>query len=229
MSTNEYGDQALPKQFDGTKLNKPNWDKIYPVPEEFPYLDGVRCMTNLCDLHDLAEVASQVQFGDILEIGSAFGASTLAIASRTSRNVFACDPQSNPAAVKTKRFEAFLGNCQRSGFGNRIFPLRMMSRQAFPVLREHGIVLGMVFVDGFHSPGLAIKDYNDAFDYLPLGGLICAHDMTSAFENLAEATLKWIDRMEDYIHVLKNPYPANRGIEQTETSALLILQKTRLK
>jgi glycosyltransferase involved in cell wall biosynthesis/predicted O-methyltransferase YrrM len=119
--------------------------------------------------------------GEIVEIGSCFGRSTifLAAGARHSNhgNVWAIDPHTGDIAWDLGRvstYEVFLRNIRKFGVENRVKPLKMTSKEA--AQGWNGAPIRILFIDGWHSYDAVTEDINLWFPYVISGGLIIFDD-----------------------------------------------------
>jgi len=119
--------------------------------------------------------------GDILEIGSCFGRSTIYLAKGVRRSnhgtVWAVDPHTGDIAWDLGRvstYEVFLRNIRKFGVENRIKPLKMTSKEAAHAW--NGTPIRILFIDGWHSYEAVTEDILLWFPHVISGGLIIFDD-----------------------------------------------------
>jgi len=119
--------------------------------------------------------------GDILEIGSCFGRSTIYLAEgarhANHRTVWAVDPHTGDIAWDLGRvstYEVFLQNIRKFGVENRIKPLKMTSKEAAHAW--NGAPIRILFIDGWHSYDAVTEDILLWFPHVISGGLIIFDD-----------------------------------------------------
>jgi glycosyltransferase involved in cell wall biosynthesis len=122
--------------------------------------------------------------GDIVEIGSCFGRSTIYLAegaSHSNRNtVWAVDPHTGDIAWDfdgVSTHEVFLRNIRKFGMENRVKPLKMTSRKAAQVW--NGTPIRILFIDGWHSYDAVTEDILLWFPHVISGGLIIFDDYSN--------------------------------------------------
>lgn len=124
--------------------------------------------------------------GTIVEIGSFRGRSTIVLASAAER-VTAIDPHAGSdrgpqeiaadSARGDSDHQAFLGNLQRAGVGDRVRHVRRFSQEALGEV--HGPV-DLLWVDGAHRFGPARADIVSWGARVPAGGRMLVHDAWSS-------------------------------------------------
>lgn len=128
--------------------------------------------------------------GDVAEIGSWKGRSTIVIASALrdagidDARIWAIDhhvgsDEDRHRVVLEKEgstLDAFRRNLRRAGVAGRIEPLVMSSRDAAAELVRRGVSLRMVFIDGAHDEKSVRADIRAFVPLLRPGGVIALHD-----------------------------------------------------
>lgn len=110
----------------------------------------------------------------VLEIGSQFGRSTIALASAASR-VHAVDWHKGDAhAGHSDTFKPFLENLERHGVRNKVVVHLGTSEQIAPILKPASFDL--VFIDAFHERSAVEKDAALCLPLVRPGGIIAFHD-----------------------------------------------------
>jgi glycosyltransferase involved in cell wall biosynthesis/predicted O-methyltransferase YrrM len=119
--------------------------------------------------------------GEIVEIGSCFGRSTIYLAEgarHASRGtVWAVDPHTGDIAWDLGRvstYEVFLRNIRKFGVENRVKPLKMTSKEAAHAW--NGVPIRVLFIDGWHSYKAVTEDILLWFPHVLPGGLIVFDD-----------------------------------------------------
>ncbi len=187
-----------------------------PVPEEFPYLSGVHTRTSVDDMRMIRAAMGEYK-GNALEIGSACGGTTLVLAEVCMGRVYCIDPWS----YKAYPFEEFATNISKAGYSDRIYPIRMKSADALPLLLEDKIRFDLCYVDGLHSIPVCTYEIGMCYKLLNPGGCLFVHDIGDTCPQLAEGITKYMSEHEDEWDVVHNPYPANKGIHFDKASSLL--------
>ncbi len=126
--------------------------------------------------------------GDIAEIGSWKGRSTIALGAalldrgEQDCRIWAIDHHVGGEELKAKlgpsgsTLDVFRANIERAGVSEFITPLVMNSDEGARELSKRGVTLRMVFIDGGHDEESA---RNDIVNFLPLmrpGGIVALHD-----------------------------------------------------
>jgi predicted O-methyltransferase YrrM len=78
-------------------------------------------------------------------------------------------------------FYKFMANVIEHGCQDVIVPLASDSLNAARILKWLGIVPGLIYVDGSHEQGDALRDYEAYWDLLPPGGGLLVDDLTNWF------------------------------------------------
>ncbi|HXI85235.1 MAG TPA: class I SAM-dependent methyltransferase [Verrucomicrobiae bacterium] len=119
--------------------------------------------------------------GDIVEIGSCFGRSTIYLAKGARHadhgTVWAVDPHTGDIAWDLGRistYEVFLRNIRKFGVENRVKPLKMTSKEAAQAW--NGAPIRILFIDGWHSYEAVTEDILLWFPHVISGGLIVFDD-----------------------------------------------------
>jgi predicted O-methyltransferase YrrM len=116
--------------------------------------------------------------GNILEVGSAFGYSAIAMAlANPAAHVTAVDPHnqlgSHPIAGGSR--EVMAGNLEAYGVAGRVTMLVTTSQQALPGLEPGSFDL--VFIDADHVEAAVAHDVQWALKLLRVGGVLACHDL----------------------------------------------------
>jgi predicted O-methyltransferase YrrM len=136
-------------------------------------------------LFDLAR--STAAAGDIVEIGSAFGRSTVALGlgtrARGHGRVYAVDPhtggiglaeQYGPLALTFSSLGAFLQNIVRFGLQEVVVPVTLPSRDAAAIWP--GTPIRLLFIDGWHDYDASRADILTWSRWISPGGVLVVHD-----------------------------------------------------
>jgi predicted O-methyltransferase YrrM len=128
---------------------------------------------------------------DVLEIGSAFGYSAVAMALAGGR-VLAVDPHQQLAS-----YETMLANLGFYNVADRVTIRRGDSRAVFPELVGAGLTFDLVWIDGDHAAEMVTHDVGWAVKLLRPGGTLACHDHGEATcPGVAQALDAW--RPYDY-------------------------------
>lgn len=112
--------------------------------------------------------------GPILEVGSAFGLSTILLASAGGELV-SVDPHTGEGCTQPEdSHDEFRRNLERFGLAGRVAVHRMTSREA--ARRYEGPALGLVYVDGLHTYEGVRRDIADWLPFVEPGGLVVFDD-----------------------------------------------------
>ena len=122
--------------------------------------------------------------GEIVEIGSCFGRSTIYLAKGARRSdhgtVWAVDPHTGDIAWNLGRvstYEVFLQNIRKFGVESRVKPLKMTSKEAAKTW--NGTPIRILFIDGWHSYEAVTEDILLWFPHVLPGGLIVFDDYSN--------------------------------------------------
>ncbi|MCH7493624.1 class I SAM-dependent methyltransferase [bacterium] len=127
--------------------------------------------------------------GDVLEIGSWKGRSTVVIALALRKlggraMVHAIDPHEGihyVAETKNQKdkgptFAVFSGNLRAAGVDKLVDPMVMFSHQALPLLARRGVTVRLAFIDGRHDEASVREDLGLVMPLLVPRGLVAFHD-----------------------------------------------------
>lgn len=138
------------------------WRDLAPGP-------GPAISTSLLP-EEAAKLAELAKGGDVLEVGSAFGFSTVTMA-LVARNVTAVDPHTGHGS-----YEALHGNLDAYGASSAVEVLRGMSQVELPFLSEYDYRFDLAFIDGDHTAAAVQHDVMWALRLLKPGGILACHD-----------------------------------------------------
>ena len=108
----------------------------------------------------------------VLEIGSAFGYSTILLAEPwriVSRVVLSVDPHSD-----YNSWETFLENVERHSVSGRVLPFRATNKQILPYMGDNSV--DAAFIDGDHSHEHCLYDILNCLRIVRPGGVLAVHD-----------------------------------------------------
>jgi len=145
---------------------------------------------------ELQRHVAQPDFQRILEVGSAFGYSAIAMALANSNvHVDAVDPHnqlgSHPIAGGS--FEVMTGNLEAYGVADRVTIMVEPSQIALPKLELGSYDL--VFIDADHVEDAVHHDVTWALKLLRAGGWLCCHDLD---EGSCPGVRAALDRLFDH-------------------------------
>jgi predicted O-methyltransferase YrrM len=137
--------------------------------------------------------------GDVIEIGSWMGKSTVHLAKglsiRGQGKVYAIDTfKGNPGKEKIYRaplregetiYSRFLKNIEKAGFKDIVVPFKMTSKEARKKFKN--IQARLLFIDACHDYDAVREDILLWKDTLTKGGLIVLHDFSGATSGCAKA------------------------------------------
>ncbi len=120
--------------------------------------------------------------GDILEIGSALGRSTVLLGLASSKIIWSIDPHTGGLAYINKgedqnSYEEFLGNIARFGIAHRINVLKFATREVneqMLIPADHNFSL--IFIDGLHTAEGVRVDFELAYPRLEHLGIMVFDD-----------------------------------------------------
>jgi predicted O-methyltransferase YrrM len=125
--------------------------------------------TSLTALETL-ELRLLAKGADVLEIGSAYGYSTVAIGLE-AKSVVAVDPH-----VTHGSYDILVGNLERNGIRDRVDIRVGTSQDVLPKLHDEGLQFGLVWIDGDHTDVGVEHDVRWALKLLKPGGVLACHD-----------------------------------------------------
>lgn len=106
----------------------------------------------------------------VLEIGSAYGYSTIVMA-QVAKSVVAIDPM-----TQFDSWKVFHDNVEAHGVAAKVSLLVLRSEIALPALYKAGEWYDLIFIDGDHLPESVRHDLAWARRLVRLGGVIALHD-----------------------------------------------------
>jgi predicted O-methyltransferase YrrM len=110
----------------------------------------------------------------VLEVGSAFGFSAIAMA-RVGARVVAVDPHEGHGSLPNS-LKAMQQNLWSHGVANRVMVMLADSRHALPALLGARARFGLVFIDGDHRRESVSRDMRLGWGLLESGGHLAVHD-----------------------------------------------------
>jgi predicted O-methyltransferase YrrM len=122
---------------------------------------------------ECAELARLARNGVVLEIGSYYGRSTIALAS-TAAAVHSLDPHTGGPPRRQDTLPEFVANLERYGVRERVVVHIGRSEQLCPLFRDDAFDL--VFVDAIHERPHIDHDITLAARCLKQGGVLALHD-----------------------------------------------------
>jgi predicted O-methyltransferase YrrM len=142
---------------------------------DVPIGDGPAISTSLT-ADETAELQRLAKDADVLEVGSAYGYSTVAMG-LVARSVVAVDPHQwlNSFGVLLENLEAY-GVTSRCVVDMR----REDSRVVLPVLAGEGRTFDLIWIDGDHQAHVVAQDVANALRLLKPTGTLACHDYDEA-------------------------------------------------
>lgn len=131
--------------------------------------DGPAISTSLTAA-ETDELRSLAAGRDVLEIGSAYGYSSIAMA-LAGGQVLAVDPH-----LQLASFVEMAMNLARYRVADRVTVWQMDSRAACPQLFDAGRRFDLIWIDGDHSPDMVTHDVQWAVKLLRPDGTLACHD-----------------------------------------------------
>lgn len=119
---------------------------------------------------ETAELQRLAADADVLEIGSAFGYSTVAIGS-VAKSVVAIDPHLTHASHAT-----LVANLEANGLSPKVSVWIGYSADLLPVVYGTGQRFDLVWIDGDHTAGMVTHDVEWARKLLRPTGTLACHD-----------------------------------------------------
>lgn len=119
---------------------------------------------------ETAELQRLAKGGTVLEIGTAYGYSTVALA-LVAEHVTAVDPHLTHGS-----YGDVLSNLRAYGLAEKATVVKDLSQDALPRLHEAGMRYDLVWIDGDHTAEVVEHDVTWAVRLLKPGGVIACHD-----------------------------------------------------
>jgi predicted O-methyltransferase YrrM len=119
---------------------------------------------------ETVELKRLAKDGDVLEIGSAYGYSTVALA-LVANSVVAVDPH-----IDHGSYGALNANLGAYGLDHKVFIMKARSQDVLPSLVGEQDQFDLVWVDGDHTSGGVTFDVEHALGLLRPGGVLACHD-----------------------------------------------------
>lgn len=131
--------------------------------------DGPAISTSLTE-REAAELARLAAGRAVLEVGSAYGYSTIVMA-LTGATVTAVDPH-----AWLNSHDQMQANLGAYGVMEAVTVLREGAETALPRLAAAGHRYGLIWIDGDHSPEAVARDVRLSLPLLAAGGVLACHD-----------------------------------------------------
>lgn len=138
-------------------------------------------------LYDIAKRAGHVP-GDILEIGSAWGRSTVLLCLASEKKVWSIDPHTGGLLHIKKgtdqgSYGEFMANLVRFGLAGRVGVMKATTQAAFDDGPAGENSYSVVFIDGLHTADGVTTDFGRSYPRLADGGYM-------VFDDYFEETVK---------------------------------------
>jgi predicted O-methyltransferase YrrM len=134
------------------------------------FAEDVESSVTYDECERLAELA---RGATVLEVGSYYGRSTIALASAAAV-VHSIDPHDGAREGAPETLAVFLENLERYGVKNKVIVHVGLSTQLLPLLQHE--VFDVVFVDAMHQRPEVDIDFSVAAPVLRVGGTMAFHD-----------------------------------------------------
>jgi predicted O-methyltransferase YrrM len=177
-------------------MNSPENDNFSAISQALS-CKGWTDENKLTKLFDLVQETEHLD-GDILEIGSAWGRSTVLLGLASKKNIWSIDPHTGGLAYIQKgeeqnSFNEFLSNISAHGISEKVVVLKSMTQEVMDLdLIPYSINFSLAFIDGLHTPDGVQKDFELAYSRLVLSGVM-------VFDDYYEPTVKDYADMIDTI------------------------------
>lgn len=170
-------------------------------------VDGWLSLREAMVLYELARCVPAS--GEIVEIGSYKGRSTIALAygakyGNQKGYVWAIDPhegviQENGHPVENGTFQEFQDNTERAGIADIVRPLVMTSREAS---RKWKKTIRLLFIDGLHDERHATEDYSLWAPFVSReGGVIAFHDGFCGERGVWRTIRRYVWKRKDLVDI----------------------------
>lgn len=170
-------------------------------------IGGVTINTSLTSA-ETAELQRLADGKDVLEVGSAYGYSTIAMA-LVANKVTAVDPHRDLNSL-----HALVANLAAAGVTDKVWWIAGTSRDVLPTL---GPAFDLIFIDGDHTFAEVAHDVAASLPLLRPGGILACHDLDEdTCPGVRQAIDAW--RQPDYVidtlavYVNLNPVRADDSV-----------------
>jgi predicted O-methyltransferase YrrM len=177
-------------------MNSPSNDN-FPAISQALSCKGWTDENKLLKLFDLVQESEHLE-GDILEIGSAWGRSTVLLGLASKKKIWSIDPHTGGLAYIQKgeeqnSFNEFLRNISAHGISEKVVVLKNMTQEVMDLnLIPSSINFSLAFIDGLHTRKGVQNDFKLAYSRLVLSGVMI-------FDDYFEPTVKDYAEMIDTI------------------------------
>ncbi|MBP8979847.1 MAG: class I SAM-dependent methyltransferase [Syntrophobacterales bacterium] len=199
---------------------------LVAINSEISYLEGLF----------LEEVILDIKPKVTLEIGVAFGVSSLFICGAMARTggekhiAIDIGPIKKENSDELDRFGLALYNLARCGYGQLVEPRVSPSEISLPDLLRHGQRIQFAFIDGWHSFDHTLVDFFYVNKMLDVGGVVAFHD--TVHPNVAKVVrhVQTYPSYRLYGHARK-PQPlfstSRKGIERFIAYLLFLMRRLK--
>lgn len=140
--------------------------------------------TNSHKLSKLFDLVHETEYldGDILEIGSAWGRSTVLIGLASKKRIWSIDPHTGGLAYISKgtnqnSYEEFLSNIKKHGISERVQVLKHTTREVLDFnLIPDDLKFSLIFIDGLHTAEGVKTDFELSHPKLSPSGFMVFDD-----------------------------------------------------
>ncbi|MDQ7787556.1 MAG: class I SAM-dependent methyltransferase [Thermodesulfovibrionales bacterium] len=159
----------------------------------------------LLKLFDLIQETENLD-GDILEIGSAWGRSTVLIGLASKKRIWSIDPHTGGLAYIQKgtnqnSFDEFLSNIKTYGIFERVTALKHSTQEVLDSnLIPKELKFSLVFIDGLHTAEGITLDFLLAFEHLEENGVMVFDDY---FEPSVMDYSRMIDKLSGLVFFVR--------------------------
>ncbi len=177
------------------------WPVIDPIPGYLSPVEAFFLYQTAKNLRNETRIVDQPRSGNVVEIGSYKGKSSIAIGLGLKKNpngkfkFYCIDPFFNNTIEKDLK-EKFLKNISDAGLDDIIIPVPEYSRDAIKSWQAHEGI-SMLWIDGNHEYDFVTEDFKLWSRYLVPGGYIAFHDWYLI--GVKETILKNILPLHSYI------------------------------
>jgi predicted O-methyltransferase YrrM len=164
---------------------------------------SIRGYTNCNKLFTLCKICQNLETlnGDIIEIGSAFGRSTMALILSSNKKIWSIDPHTGEdygdrqISCEKSSFYEFIDNLTNNEVLHRVNVIRSTTEMA--VLNEE-LIFSMAFIDGLHTAKAVKIDLDFVYPRICSNGIIVLDDY---FEPSVQPYARAIDRFVKKMNV----------------------------
>ncbi|WP_419767641.1 class I SAM-dependent methyltransferase [Arcobacter sp.] len=142
--------------------------------------------------------------GDILEIGSAWGRSTVLIALSSNKKVWSIDPHTGGiVAISEKKpqnsFDEFCTNLEKNFILDKVNILKYTTKEVYEKkLLPNTLNFSFIFIDGLHTAEAVALDFKLAYSKLIKNGILVFDDY---FEKSIPEYTKMIDKISKELNI----------------------------